>query len=236
MERCQITFSSNKVEKLLTEEFAKVNKNRECFRRDCDLFGKCLPKDIEVIKSEAVPGIEGMTEMSVDLEPSKNGKPRKILKFNDDGSFDFFMIGGAGKLQSDSKRLQDETKRVQKLVESTQCQHCDIINNFAKYGEEICRRNGLSYMFVVNDTSLDGTMVVSIMSSEGDFCKRNGEEVKTGCFENFEMTVDNYRKKIKEFSKMDFDVLITCVVRKPMSHNYGSKMKAGKRRWGGFAS
>lgn len=87
MKKCIINFLNKKIEKqkILTEEFNKVNKRRECIRQECNNFGKKLPKDIEIINEKETPEEAelGITihKISEYMIPEK-GKFRKFLKYN----------------------------------------------------------------------------------------------------------------------------------------------------------
>lgn len=49
MEKCNILFVDNNVERILSNEFKIVAPRRNCIRKECSYFGKNLPKDIEII-------------------------------------------------------------------------------------------------------------------------------------------------------------------------------------------
>lgn len=210
MEKCSISFINNNVKRILSNEFKNVIPRRNCIRKECNYFGKKLPKDIEIIEDTTDDKLTelGVTSSSFEIPDNlKPGQFKKFLKYNNNGSIDFFIAGYEGNLSPSSKKFQNEANRVNKLLENSECRYCYIINNFELYGPEICKRNNLSYCFMTYSI-FDNAVVMTVMSSEGNFGRINGEEIKDGCFEGMEMTSKNISEKFEYLSTINFDVMI----------------------------
>ena len=173
MEKCSIDFINSEVEKNLIQEFNKVSKRRECIRPECKRFNKSLPSDIIVQQFDG-------ELIDVDDKDIAKGKVKTVVA---GGSI--YFIGDSEKVNIKNKNIQKEAERVLNIVENSKCRHCDIINNFELYGEEICNRLGYSYIFFTFG-EIDGAIVVTIMSSKGNLGRMNGEEVRTGIFKDLE--------------------------------------------------
>lgn len=210
MEKCSILFLNNNVKRILSNEFKNVVLRRNCIRKECSYFGKKLPKDIEIVEDDIN---EKTTESGINIsnitipDNLKPGQFKKFLKYNNDGSIDFFVAGHEGNLSPSSKKFQNEASRINKLLENSECRYCYIINNFELYGPEICNRNNLSYCFITYG-NFGNTAVITVMSSEGNLGRINGEEIKDGCFEGIENNFESISKKIEYLSTINFDVLI----------------------------
>lgn len=212
MKKCNITFNNDKTRKILEREFSNVDKHKNCIRKECNFFGKQLPNDITVIETEEV-SIDNISdassfEITKDMIPEK-GKFNKFLKFNSDGSCNFFILLNNGeKLSPNSKKFQNEAKRVENLLSNAECKHCYIVNNFELFGEEICKRNNLSYLFFTYGKMMD-TIVITIMSSKGNLGRINGEEIKTGCFKDLEnISFDKIQELLDDDDDFDINIFI----------------------------
>lgn len=224
MEKCNILFADNNVERILSNEFKMVTPRRNCIRKECSYFGKKLPKDIEIIENDTEnKNLElGISINNIDIPNDlKPGQFKKFLKYNNNGSADFFVVSCGGNLSPSSKKFQNEANRVNKLLENSECRYCYIINNFELYGPEICKKNNLSYLFITYGNFGNAT-AITVMSSEGNLGKVDGKEIKDGCFKGMELNPKNISEKLEYLSTINFDVMIHLNYENP-NVNYRNK-------------
>ena len=204
-EKCMMSCSDNKIASILLEEFSKLeDKRRECIRQDCKIYRFSLPSNIKYTS----PIGFGLNENDI-----ANNILTLITRDYTNADISIKWIGEEKLVEAKNKNIKKETQIVQNFLNNTRCQYCDIVNNFELYGPDICKNNNIKYLFT-NIGHIMGNPVITILSSNGDVGRINGELIKNGiykdCFDEKGRGDLSEILKIleKEFKNNDYDVII----------------------------
>ena len=204
-EKCMMSCRDNKIASILLEEFSKLeDKRRECIRQDCKIYRFHLPSNIKYTS----PIGFGLNKNDI-----ANNILTLVTRDYTNADISIKWIGGEKLVEAKNKNIKKETQTVQNLLNNTRCQYCDIVNNFELYGPDICKNNNIKYLFT-NMGRIMGNPVITILSSNGDVGRINGEIIKNGiykdCFDEKGRGDLSEISKIleKEFKNNDYDVII----------------------------